>query len=453
MQGIGSEVKELGHTLSDARQVAFDLLNRVEESDSYINLLLPSVLERSGLADSDRGLVQEISYGVLRWKAQYEEFTKILTPGKKLSPKLKIAIQIGMHQLFRMRVPAHAAIHTAVELVKRFEPNAAGLANAVLRNADREGFDNLLARAVANKSNLDKLAINFSHPAWVVSSLQAALQMDGRAGTLEELLRSNNETPEINLAALPHTNARSELTQLGIQEGNASPIGFITQGNPEGLLKIPGVRVQDEGSQLIALALLAIGDKGGRWLDMCSGPGGKAAVLEAGIASFGGKLDCIEPNPQRADLVRQALSREETSTVLVRTGQQADEDSYDAVLLDAPCSGLGSLRRKPESRWRKAPEQLPNLQKIQAELLEAAYRSLRKGGVLAYSTCSPVLSETNGQISALLDRHPDLELISAPEVLRSLNSNLELNEGRKVAQLWTDKHGTDSMFLALLRKP
>lgn len=439
--------------MSDARQVAFDLLNRVEQSDSYINLLLPAILERSGLADSDRGLVQEISYGTLRWKAQYDEFTKLLTPGKKLSSKLKIAIQIGMHQLFRMRVPAHAAIHTSVELVKKFEPNAAGLANAVLRNADREGFDNLLSRALEGKSAVDTLAIKYSHPAWVVTALQAALKMDGRDDSLESLLSSNNETPEINLAALPDTSAREQLIERGIREGKASPLGFVTLGNPEELLKIPGVRVQDEGSQLIALALLQIGNKTGRWLDMCSGPGGKSAVLEAGIVAEGGKLDCIEPNPQRADLVRQALRHPSTSQVLVRTGQEADENSYDAILLDAPCSGLGSLRRKPESRWRKTPDQLPNLQRIQGELLEAAYRSLKRGGVLAYATCSPALSETNGQISAFLERHPDIELLSAPDILTKVNSELQLNANRKVAQLWTDKHGTDAMFLSILRKP
>ncbi|MEY4714355.1 MAG: hypothetical protein RIQ37_685 [Actinomycetota bacterium] len=439
--------------MSDARTVALNLLNRVEQSDSYINLLLPKVLGQSGLEESDRGLVQELSYGTLRWRLQYDEFINQLTPGKTLSPKLRLCLQLGMHQLFRMRVPAHAAIHTAVELVKSFESNAAGLANAVLRNAERKGFEGLLEDSLRGKSELEKLAIRYSHPAWVVSALKAALDADGCPTELEALLESNNQTPEINLTALPNTEAEVRLNELGTEKGSASPIGFVTHGNPEPLLKIPGVRVQDQGSQLIALALLEVGNKSGRWLDMCSGPGGKSAVLEAGIAPDGGKLDCLEPNEQRAELVRQALSKPEVSTVIVSNGQSAKANTYDAILLDAPCSGLGSLRRKPESRWRKKPDQLPGLIKIQQELLEAAYDALKPGGHLAYATCTPTLSETNGQIAAFLDRHPDLELLSAPGLLQRVNPALEFSGKRKLAQLWTHKHGTDAMFLAVLRKP
>lgn len=439
--------------MSDAREVALNLLNRVEQSDSYINLLLPKVLAKSGLEDSDRGLVQELSYGTLRWRLQYDEFINQLTPGKTLSQKLRLCLQLGMHQLFRMRVPAHAAIHTTVELVKGFESNAAGLANAVLRNAERQGFDSLLEQSTKQKSELDRLAIIYSHPAWVVSSLKAALSKDGREDELEALLEANNQTPEINLTALPNTMAAETLLAQGIEKGTASPIGFITHGNPEPLLRIPGVRVQDQGSQLVALALLEIGDKSGSWLDMCSGPGGKSAVLEAGIASFGGNLDCIEPNEQRAELVRQALTNPGISRVIVASGQSASPNTYSAILLDAPCSGLGSLRRKPESRWRKKPEQLPGLIKIQTELLEAAYHALKPGGVLAYATCTPTLSETNGQIASFLDKHQDIELLSAPEILKRVNPELEFAQNRKVAQLWTHKHGTDSMFLALMRKP
>lgn len=439
--------------MSDAREVALNLLNRVEQSDSYINLLLPKVLAKSGLEDSDRGLVQELSYGTLRWRLQYDEFINQLTPGKTLSPKLRLCLQLGMHQLFRMRVPAHAAIHTTVELVKGFESNAAGLANAVLRNAERQGFDSLLNQSVQGKSELERIAIVYSHPNWVVSSLRAALAADGRETELEQLLEANNQTPEINLTALQDTDAANELEKRGVEKGEASPIGYVTHGNPEPLLRIPGVRVQDQGSQLVALALLSIGDKSGRWLDMCSGPGGKSAVLEAGIAKSGGHLDCIEPNEQRADLVRDALSHPEVSEVIVAPGQSAKPNSYDAILLDAPCSGLGSLRRKPESRWRKKPDQLPGLIKIQQELIEAAYKALKPGGFLAYATCTPTLSETNGQIAGLLERHPDLELLSAPDVLKLINPALHFPESRKLAQLWTHQHGTDAMFLALLRKP
>ncbi len=438
--------------LPNPRMVAIDLLARVAESDSYINLLLPGFLTKAQVPDSDRGLVQELSYGTLRWQLQYDSFIDHFTAGKTLSPKLRIAIRLGMHQLFRMRVPAHAAIHETVELVKSFERSAAGMANAVLRNADRAGFDNLLAECIKGKRPEEVLAIRYSHPAWVISALRSALELDGKREQLEELLAANNETPIINLAALPNTKAADYLRSQGLEPGQAAPTGFLASGNPETYLSTPGVRVQDQGSQLVALALLEVADMSGRWLDMCSGPGGKAAMLQAGIAASGGVLDCLEPIPARADLVKQALNPELPGNVKVGYGQQAPANSYDAVLLDAPCSGLGSVRRKPESRWRKTTEQLSGLTKIQTELLDAATLALKPGGYLLYSTCSPLVIETNTQIKQLLENHPELDLINANEVLNKISPALSMSTNRKTAQLWTHLHATDAMFIAILRK-
>lgn len=438
--------------MANPRLVALDLLMRVQESDSYINLLLPSVLAKSDLPENDRGLVQELSYGALRWQLQYDSFIDQLTPGKTLSAKLRTVLRLGMHQLFRMRIPPHAAIHETVELTKLFEKNAAGLANAVLRNADRAGFEKLLGQCLVGKTDADQLAIKYSHPTWVVNALRSALEIDGRTAELEELLKANNETPTINLTALPNTNAAQKLEELGVERGKASPIGFLAQGNPEPLLKNPGVRVQDQGSQLLTLALLHLGDHDGKWLDMCSGPGGKSALIQAGIADGKGELDCLEPAEHRAELVQRALNPELPGQVFIAYGQEAKPNTYDAVLLDAPCSGLGSLRRKPESRWRKLPNQLGGLGKIQQELLDAGIAALKPGGYLAYSTCTPVVQETNTQIAGALERHKDVELLNANEVLNEINPDLHMNTGRKTAQLWTHLHGTDAMFLAILRK-
>jgi 16S rRNA (cytosine967-C5)-methyltransferase len=432
--------------------VAIDLLTRVADSDSYINLLLPSFLTKANVADSDRGLIQELSYGSLRWQLQYDSFIDHFTTGKTLSPKLRIVLRVGMHQLFRMRIPAHAAIHETVELVKTFEKSAAGLANAVLRNADRAGFEQLLDDCCEGKRPEEVLAIRYSHPIWVIAALRSALELDGKKDQLEALLEANNETPTVNLAALPNTKAADYLTSEGLQRGEAAPTAFLATGNPEPYLSVPGVRVQDQGSQLVALALLAIADKSGRWLDMCSGPGGKAAMLQAGIASDGGVLDCLEPIPNRADLVRSALNPNLPGTVKVGYGQDAKKKTYDAVLLDAPCTGLGSVRRKPESRWRKTTEQLTGLTKLQGELLDAAADALKPGGFLLYSTCSPLVLETNTQIKQVLDNHPELELVNANEVLNQISPQLQMGTDRKTAQLWTHLHATDAMFIAILRK-
>jgi 16S rRNA (cytosine967-C5)-methyltransferase len=185
---------------------------------------------------------------------------------------------------------------------------------------------------------------------------------------------------------------------------------------------------------------------------MCSGPGGKAAMLQAGIASDGGVLDCLEPIPNRADLVRSALNPKLPGTVKVGYGQDAKKNTYDAVLLDAPCTGLGSVRRKPESRWRKTTEQLTGLTKLQGELLDAAANALKPGGYLLYSTCSPLVLETNTQIKQALDNHAELELVNANEVLNRISPKLQMGTDRKTAQLWTHLHATDAMFIAILRK-
>ena len=438
--------------MTNARKVALDLLIRVQKSDSYINLLMPRVLGDLSLSDADRGLIQELSYGSLRWKYQYDSFIDQFTQGKTLSDELRFCLQLGLHQLFRMRVPSHAAIHESVELVKEIEKRAAGLANAVLRNADRKGFDALLADSLTDKPELEALAIEYSHPIWVIRALKQALELDGKESDLKALLESNNETPVVNLAAL-NPKAKNYLEELELEKGGASPIGYLLHGNPEPHLGQQGVRVQDQGSQLVALALLEVGDRSGRWLDMCSGPGGKSAILQSGISASGGVLDCMEPVPQRAQMVERALTDESETNVIVDLGQNSKPNSYDAVLLDAPCSGLGSVRRKPESRWRKEPSQLPQLTNLQQELLQAGIDSLKSGGYLLYSTCSPLIPETNTQIRIALDANPGMELVDAKEVIRRLAPGLEVNPDRKTVQLWTHLHSTDAMFMAILRKP
>lgn len=434
--------------MTNAREVAYELLLRVATTDSYINLLLPSVLRGSKLSDPDRGMVQELSYGALRWQAQYDAMIDQLS---ETSPSIEVRnlLRLGLHQLFRMRVPSHAAVSETVDLAKKTQPRASGYVNAILRNADKKGFDALLESCLVKLDSFDRLAVLHSHPRWVVTELAAALELDGRAGDLEQLLSSNNETPEVNLAVLSEPD-RIQLESLGLETAGLLPTAFKAVGNPEPLLS-ETIRVQDQGSQLVSRLLAKIANPRGRWVDMCSGPGGKAAILQAEI-SDSANLDCFEPAEHRAALVREALGKASRANVVVDRGQAIPRESYDGVLLDAPCSGLGSLRRKPESRWRKTKEQLVGLRSIQRELLEAGVAGLKKGGVLVYSTCSPVVSETNEQIAWLLARHEDIEIVDISRELLVLSPGIALNPGRKSVQLWTHVHASDAMFIAALRK-
>ena len=424
---------------------------RVHDTDAYINLLLPKTLARHNVADSERGLIQELSYGALRWQLQYDGVIDHFTRGKELSQQIRGALQLGLHQLFRMRVPTHAAINETVNLAKRIEPRAAGLVNAVLRNAEREGLDRLLVQLTEGLSESKRLEIHHSHPAWVIDSLRESLRLDGRESELVELLTANNETPETFLAAADDE-ALAALLAQGLQASAQSPIGFQVDGNPEPYLSLGNIRVQDLGSQLVAMVAAELADLGGKTLDMCSGPGGKSAILQGRMRASGGELDCMEPQEHRAELVRQALGTDPIGRVIVAPGQQADRDSYDTILLDAPCSGLGSVRRKPESRHRKKQSQLASLASVQRELLEASYSALKSGGVLVYATCSPLVEETITPVQDALAKHRDLELIDLKPVMKAISPNLRLNDARKTIQLWTHLHGTDAMFMAALRK-
>lgn len=434
--------------MANAREIAYELLQRVATTDSYINLLLPSVLRGSNLSDPDRGMVQELSYGALRWQAQYDAMIDLLSDNSP-SVEVRNLLRLGLHQLFRMRVPSHAAVSETVDLAKKLQPRAAGYVNAVLRNADRRGYEALLESCLSSLDSFDRLAILYSHPRWVVEELAGALELDGRSGELEELLAANNETPEVNLAALTEAD-RSHLEELGLENAGLLATAFKLVGNPEPLLT-ETIRVQDQGSQLVSRLLAKMADRDGRWVDMCSGPGGKAAILQAEI-SDSSNLDCYEPAVHRAELVREALGEGSKANVVVSQGQAIPKQSYDGVLLDAPCSGLGSLRRKPESRWRKTKKQLADLRKIQRELLEAGVDGLKSGGILVYSTCSPVVSETNDQVAWLLEKRKDIELIDISAELTALSPGIELNQNRKSVQLWTHVHASDAMFIAALRK-
>jgi 16S rRNA (cytosine967-C5)-methyltransferase len=188
---------------------------------------------------------------------------------------------------------------------------------------------------------------------------------------------------------------------------------------------------------------------------MCAGPGGKAALLAAYSKHRGVELVCNEVSTHRAELVRSALAP--LGEVLVTTEDGRDlgdqQTKYSRILLDAPCTGLGALRRRPESRWRRTTDDLVDLTKLQRELLESAWKALEPGGVLAYVTCSPHLSETTAQVAWAEGRFKsDLELVNANEILNVVNPELGLDESFRTSQLWPHTHGTDAMFLALFRK-
>jgi 16S rRNA (cytosine967-C5)-methyltransferase len=308
---------------------------------------------------------------------------------------------------------------------------------------------------VAPGTGRDAVATRYSHPAWVVGQLQDALTADGRAGELESLLEADNEPAAVTLVARPGLVGRDELAAEGaptvfspwgvtLAGGDPSAIGAIASG---------AAAVQDEGSQLVAGALVAARDvePGERWLDMCAGPGGKAGLLGALAAQHGATLEARELHPHRADLVRAAVRAVPVGIVTVSVGDARDlEGGFDRVLLDAPCTGLGALRRRPEARWRRGSADLDELVTLQRQLLATAARVVRPGGLVAYVTCSPVLAETRDVVAGTRG----LDAIDArPAMARLTHTDAQAWGRGPHVQLWPHAHATDAMFLALFARP
>lgn len=463
-----------------ARLVAFEVLRAVAAEDAYANLVLPARIRHHRLDKRDAGFATELAYGALRGQGTYDA---ILTqcvdrPLSKLDPAILDALRIGAHQLLAMRVPAHAALDQTVSLARAvIGAGPATLINAVLRRVSRQDHKAWLAQLIAGETDpIKTAAIRHSHPEWIVRALRQSLAVHGRSvEEIEELLAADNAAPIVNLAALPGLGSLQELLDAGATAGTLVEGSALYSGGEVGRLdgiRAGRTRVQDAGSQLVARALAQVdlghgpaglseeaSSKGGEaWLDLCAGPGGKAALLAALAVGRGATLLANELAPHRAKLVRQALNAVPAEVWSVRVGDGRDiaaesPAGYDRILVDAPCTGLGALRRRPEARWRRTPADLAELGPLQRGLLEAAISALKPGGVVAYATCSPHPAETVTVVEDVLRRRNDVEMLDAGAALDAASLTGKLGAGNgATAQLWPHIHSTDAMFLALIRK-
>ena len=444
------------------RALAFELLRRVAEDDSYANLLLPKLLSDAKVDSRDAGFIQELAFGTLRNKLLYEKIIELASAReiRTIDSHALIVLLLGAHQILGMRVPAHAAINESVNLAKqKASQSAAGFVNAVLRRISERSREQWIDIVLESTDSVDeRLSLTYSHPLWIVKSLRAALESRGLGDSLEELLVADNTPAKVSVAALPGFADVSELSDFGTL-GIASPIGLELSVPPSRVPQVQNgqVRVQDQGSQLAVLALLAaeVEVEDSRWLDLCAGPGGKAALMLAVAKQRNVSFEANEVSTHRAKLVQQALDPISKLKVSIGDGRKLAEGGarFSRLLLDAPCTGLGALRRRPESRWRKKSTDIPELAKLQKDLFKASWDSLLPGGVLGYVTCSPHLSETTALVSwAESQYRGDLELLPANVILNQINPNLGLDVTFRTAQLWPHIYGTDAMFIALFRK-
>lgn len=444
-----------------ARAAALELLAAVRERDAYANLALPAILRRARLSGRDAALATELGYGSCRAMGLLDAVIDACSdrPRSRIQPPLVDALRLGVYQLLRTRIPPHAAVDSTVELVRASAGSrSAGFVNAILRRAGMRTEPEWVAELApdADRDPIGHLAFRHAHPKWIAQAFVDAL--GGSTDELAELLTADDERPSVHLLARPGVISAEELAlATGGEPAPYSPYGVRLEsgaGDPGELDAVTEglALVVDEGSQLVALGLAGaplVGEDSGRWLDLCAGPGGKAALLAHLVEIDGGQLDAVERAEHRAGLVR-ANTAGLPVTVHVADGRDSGlpEGAFDRVLVDVPCTGLGALRRRPEARWRREPSDVAGLTVLQRDLLTAALRLVRVGGVVGYATCSPHLAETHGVLAGVLRKHPDVERLDARAALPEI-PNLG---GGPTVQLWPHRHGTDAMFLALLRR-
>ncbi|MCA2217526.1 RsmB/NOP family class I SAM-dependent RNA methyltransferase [Jidongwangia harbinensis] len=446
-----------------ARQAAYEAVTAVHRDDAYANLVLSDILRGMRLHGRDAAFATELTYGTLRMRGTLDLIIASAAGRDvaRIDPPARDALRLGAYQLLHTRVPAHAAVNQTVDLVRAVAPGASGFANAVMREisgSDLEAWLTRLAPAF-DDDPFGHLSVWHNHPQWIVRSFAESL--GGDLDDTARLLIEDNQPAAVHLCARPgRADAVDLADEVGGTPGAFSPYAvYLHGGSPGDLAAVTGGRahVQDEGSQLVAAALLAAPLEGQdtRWLDLCAGPGGKTGLLGSIAASRGAEVIAVEVAEHRARLVEQATEGMPV-TVLPMDGRSVGrdpdlpEESFDRVLVDAPCTGLGSLRRRPESRWRRTPADLPPLTRLQRELLVAALRAVRIGGVVAYVTCSPHIVETQVTVTEGARRSGvDVDFVDARPLLPQ--GMPKLGPGPTV-QLWPHRHGTDAMFLAVLRR-
>ncbi|CAM3470665.1 16S rRNA (cytosine(967)-C(5))-methyltransferase RsmB [Hydrogenibacillus schlegelii] len=441
-----------------ARDVAFRLLTRVEEGGAYANLLLRDSPEVARLSPADRALVTELVYGTLAWRARLDHALAAYLdrPPERLEAWFRRLLRMAFYQLlFLDRVPAYAVVHETVALARRLgHEGHARMANAVLRASLRDPK----RAAPPEGDDVGALAVRLSAPAWLVERWRAAYGPDGA----EALLRAMNAPPALYVRLNRLRPNAEAIVRARLQEAGASlepvpglPGAYAVRGPASALKPLLAegwLTIQDRNAQLIARAMRL--KPGLRVYDACAAPGGKATHI-AELMDDVGEVVAADIHPHKVRLLEREKARLGLRSLVVRQEdatrlQNLTPASFDRVLVDAPCSGLGTLARKPEIKWRLQPEAIESLAAKQRAILRGAAALVRPGGFLVYSTCTLTWEENEGTVEAFLRERPDFVL--DPTLLDDLPSVPGLrNVGPGMVELWPGEGG-DGFFLARLRR-
>lgn len=448
---------------ASSREVALDILTAVDQHQAYSNLLLNKTLQKHALERADAALATEIVYGTIQRLNTIDYFLgRLVSKGLgKLQPWVRNLLRLSFYQLrYLERVPDHAIVSEAVNIAKRRgHSGISGMVNAVLRNAIRRKEELQLPPELPEPQ---RIALQHSHPQWLVDRW---LQQLGAERT-ERICEANNVPPHVSIRVNPLKTSREQLLRLlqtsGAADAAPSPLapgGVIVSGGgnlaltpafAEGLFTI-----QDESSMLVAAAVAPAA--GMTVLDCCAAPGGKTTHL-AELMGDQGTVYACDIHEHKRKLIEESAERLGLTSIRALTadarklGSRFPAESFDRILLDAPCSGFGVIRRKPDLKWTKSEADVQDIAKIQRELLEEVHRLLRPGGVLVYSTCTIEREENEGNIMRFLQEHPDFEL--APIQIEGLPALLAEAAASGMMRIDPDVCHSDGFFIAkLLKRP
>ncbi|MBI4546746.1 MAG: 16S rRNA (cytosine(967)-C(5))-methyltransferase RsmB [Ignavibacteriae bacterium] len=432
------------------RGVAIKILNRVERTDSYLDKLLDSELKSDEIVDADKGLLAELVHGVLRWQGRLDWILNGFTHGNfaKAEINIKNALRVGLYQiLFLTHVPQYAAVNETVEFIKRLRgEKVANFVNAVLRNIIRT-IDGIHYPKI-EEDPVQYLAVYYSHPQWMVKRWAARFERE----ELEKLLIANNEVPpltlRINKLKITPSEFLSLLDKQNIQYQGSSFIDYfikvrtlagITHMN---IFQSGYFSIQDESAALPVLLLAP--QSGERVIDMCAAPGGKTTYI-AELMKNEGEILAVDKYESKLHLIKMSCERLGIANVqfLVADSSHLETQLADKVIVDVPCSGLGVLRKKPDIKWKREPEDIQRLIKTQSTLLENAARLVKPGGVLVYSTCTMESEENDLMARSFLTEHPEFTLEDASTFV---NKSVVTPEG--YIETFPHRHHIDGSFAA-----
>jgi len=440
-----------------ARDLALDVLIAVEMRGAYSNLALTERLRRTKLDPRDTGLATELVYGTIGRLNTLDFYLapSLKTPLDRLDPWVRNLLRMTVYQLVYLeRVPDFAAINEAVEIAKRRGAKASGFINGVLRATLRTKAD---IRMPSRERNWTKrVSLEHSHPEWLVKLWEERF---GRE-TAEAICAANNERPHVSLRVNTHRISRddllAELAEQGVEAraSQLSPFGIVLEAGLD-ITKLPAFRdglctVQDESSMLVAQVLDP--KPGMRVLDCCAAPGGKTTHI-AELMEDRGEVIAVDIHDHKIELIQHMTRRLGLLSIITKAGDIRDvigeEEPFDAILLDAPCSGLGVIRRKPDLKWQKVPGDVQEIAQIQRDLLRIAAAKLKPGGVLVYSTCTVLPEENQDLVHAFLAEHPDFE---QDEIAGHLPPAAAGASEAGMIQIFPQQFSSDGFFISRLKR-